>query len=953
MAEPFEDPATGTRVGRYLVLRRLSPPPGAPGPGRSFLALDRGTGEEVVLVLPADQGGDQALFFENLSRARALAAPGLPTVLAGGFEGTRAYLAYSWTPGVKLTSALAAGPLPEEGAARLLWEIAAGVQALHAHGLVHGDLRPGNVILTEGGGPLVVGYVPGPFGHPLEVRGAAERVPRYAPPEWHEGRVVSAAGDLYSLALLAYQLFTGRPLLPAESEAGTLENQQRLQQALGKARRVAPAIPEALDPVLRAMLDRDRSKRPRLDTGLQAALLQVLPTWSLDHPLHEALGGGLDLATARLRGSLLDEARRAVRASDALGAATALKRFAEVARGAGEGARERALELLREAAWMQFGDGLRGEVAEAALGSLFKAAIDLSDPELITVTRHRLGQVADPAGPLAAFLPLPEEVAHLEARVPVLKKGLAADPRRDGLLLGLAVATPGFHPRPEDTPSRRRAQLLERHGLLAGALFHRAQDLPAQGADRDLLEDLRQLAAQALEEAGDDEALTFRIPDDLDEHELSQEGDLALAATPPAEVGQPATSQQALRKAGVLADAEVLFTQGQILIGEGRLREATASFRQLVEVGALADEQYHAVLCKELQRVLWSGLLARATPREDPGLFPEVLGLARSLGLVEVLPLCERLVRRAARDQPEILAAGLEAAPGSALLLEAAAEAAAEGGDAPGQARHLLALAEVLVEAGEVVPAGRRLDEAAGAGAAEAEVAQLRGRLADARQRRTRANDAFHALEPSLVASQDPDMALREADAFLREYPTHLMALERALWLARRAGDEIMAVRLLLVLARRRLLRGEEEAARALLRETIEREPGNREALLNLAALGAAPDEEVDDLLGLRVAVLRREGLLGPARQIARRALQGGSGDRRVHALLVDLCRELDEDPTPHLMAQGQLAMRDGDEEVARAAFEAAAAEARRRGRPPEDLATAPGVGFVFLKDVP
>lgn len=884
-APAMEGPRVGSLFGRYVVLRQLAPPPGTPGPGRNFLALDRATLEEVVLIVPPAIPATEKLFAESLARARRISSPRLATILAGGWQDGHPYVSYPWVPGVRLAELVPEGGLSTELATRILWDLASALTTLHDNGLAHGDVHPGNIIVPPGGSPMLVGYVPAPYGEPLSTRSDDQKIARHAPPEWHESKVSTPAGDVYSLALVAYQLFTGRPLLPPATAARTHQNQVILQQALDKARKVNAAIPAALDPVLLAMLELDPNRRPSLEMGLSNALLQMMPSWDLSRPLTEVLGERYKKAVQRSRDFLLEEARRALAEGSALGAAQAIKRFAELAPRQADPARPAAIEIVKECFWHTF--RLRPETSdeagwahgEALSLELLKASLDLEAAGLVSIGRYRLRSFTRQASPLEASLPKPADVARLRSGLPVLKSSLARDPRDEEVLLGLALVTPELGAESASSLHALKAALLTGHGLASAALYHRAQELALRPDDPALLASLRDLATAAL--GGRSAAAPEQVP-----VTLSLSGSYQGAAEPAAPAPPPSpdasssearqvlsagleesglapegagSAQEAVRGVGVLADADVLFSEGQVLINEGKLAAAAETFRRLVEAGALQDEHYHAVVIKELRRMLWSGLCEHRTTKGHRDLFRKIVDLARALALTDILPICEHLVRWA------------------------------EGDPVPY----------------EPPPAG--WDQA-------------------------RAELRFQTVEAEQVKGRDLGSALWACEEFVRSDPEYLPAYDRAAQLALRAKDPLRAARLHLAAAELSLRRGMSDRARKSFRDALNAEPANLEALLYLATL--VPDGRIKatDPMLFRLELLAHEGLHKAAVSLGRKALRGGPKDMPLHKALIDLCREAGDDPSPHLLAYGHWSLQEGDEIVARNCFEEAQREARSRG---------------------
>ena len=150
--------APGTRLGPYEVVGPL----GAGGMGEVFRARDGRLGRDVAIkALPAAFAQDAERLARFEREARLLASLNHPNV-AGihgveEVEGTR-YLVLEFVDGETLEAHLRRGPLPLAEVLDVARQVAAGVEAAHEAGVVHRDLKPGNVMLTASGGVKVLDF---------------------------------------------------------------------------------------------------------------------------------------------------------------------------------------------------------------------------------------------------------------------------------------------------------------------------------------------------------------------------------------------------------------------------------------------------------------------------------------------------------------------------------------------------------------------------------------------------------------------------------------------------------------------------------------------------------------------------------------------------------------------------------------------------------------------------
>ncbi|HYG69109.1 MAG TPA: protein kinase, partial [Anaeromyxobacteraceae bacterium] len=232
-------------------------------PGRTALLRDRGTGRRVVCkrLLPDARAAERRLVaLGPLASGWALAAcDGAPCLV-------RPFLA-----GRSLAERLRDGPAPraEGDVARVVLALASILAPLHARGIAHGELHPGNVVETEDGRLALVDGVE-PFRGAPEGDALAAAEAAWAAPEVIRGAASSPASDVWSLGVLARQLLSGAHPFEAGEPAATVA--RILYDApLG----IALARPE-LAPAFAAALDRATARRPRRRLRSAVALAEAL-----------------------------------------------------------------------------------------------------------------------------------------------------------------------------------------------------------------------------------------------------------------------------------------------------------------------------------------------------------------------------------------------------------------------------------------------------------------------------------------------------------------------------------------------------------------------------------------------------------------------------------------------------------------------------------------------------
>lgn len=197
------------------------------GSGRSarvFLARDRALARLVAIKALDRHGGDDPVAARRFEReARSVAALSHPNVVDvhrfGRLSDGTPYLVMQYVPGRSAAERLAAeGPLPPEEAVPILASVAAALAAAHDKGLVHRDVRPGNILLEERSGrPVladfgIVALLPASDRDVtrLTERGETLGYPEYLSPEQLRGEPVQDRTDIYALGVSAWVLMTGQ-----------------------------------------------------------------------------------------------------------------------------------------------------------------------------------------------------------------------------------------------------------------------------------------------------------------------------------------------------------------------------------------------------------------------------------------------------------------------------------------------------------------------------------------------------------------------------------------------------------------------------------------------------------------------------------------------------------------------------------------------------------------------
>lgn len=256
------------RLGPYRLRERL----GEGGMGVVYLALDPDDGPVAVKVLrqgvPAEATARHRLARE-VETMRLVHSPFVAEVVDADVEGSPPYIVTRYVAGRTLEDVVATeGPLTGTALARLASGLAAALDAVHAAGVVHRDLKPGNVMLVDGE-PVVIdfGIAQALDSTRLTMTGMLMGTPGYLAPEVIEGKQSGPASDVHSWAATMAYAATGRPPFGTGQFEAIFYRIVHGQPELD-------CMPAPLLPIVLAALARDPGRRPTASelAGMVAAL---------------------------------------------------------------------------------------------------------------------------------------------------------------------------------------------------------------------------------------------------------------------------------------------------------------------------------------------------------------------------------------------------------------------------------------------------------------------------------------------------------------------------------------------------------------------------------------------------------------------------------------------------------------------------------------------------------
>lgn len=258
--------APEVRIGTELAGYRLEELVGQGGMGAVYRAEHLHLGRTVALklLLPEREQDDgfRERFVREARTAASLQHPNIVVVYDAGQAADLLYIAMQYVDGTDLGAVLASeGALEATRALAILGQVAEALDAAHARGIVHRDVKPGNVLIDDGRAYLT------DFGltkavsqaTSLTVQGQFVGTLEYMAPEQIAGDPVDPRTDVYALGCVLYHCLTG--VVPYERESQVSVIYAHLQDAPAPLRSRRPGIPEALDPVIGKALAKKSEER--------------------------------------------------------------------------------------------------------------------------------------------------------------------------------------------------------------------------------------------------------------------------------------------------------------------------------------------------------------------------------------------------------------------------------------------------------------------------------------------------------------------------------------------------------------------------------------------------------------------------------------------------------------------------------------------------------------------
>ena len=279
-------------LGQFRVIERI----GRGGMGEVYKAEQPAMDRMVAIkILHAKLARRPDLVSRFRREARAMSRLSHPNsarvFLYGQLEDTnQLYIVMEYLDGVDLARLVRRdGPVEIFRAIRILIQVLGALEEAHSVGVVHRDLKPENILLTRQGGlddfPKVLDFglakikesKPRPGSMVLTREGMVFGTPEFMSPEQARGEILDARSDVYSVALIFYELVTGKLPFPHSKPMEYISHHINTEPIPISSRNTSLNLPTALDPIIGRALEKNREKRYQSARDFADALISLLP----------------------------------------------------------------------------------------------------------------------------------------------------------------------------------------------------------------------------------------------------------------------------------------------------------------------------------------------------------------------------------------------------------------------------------------------------------------------------------------------------------------------------------------------------------------------------------------------------------------------------------------------------------------------------------------------------
>jgi eukaryotic-like serine/threonine-protein kinase len=296
-------------LGHYQLLERI----GAGALGEVFRARDTRVGRTVAIKrVPSALASDESRRRRLLDDARAASAlshPHVASLYEVGEENGQVFLAFEHVPGESLAKLIGGRPLNPRRALEIAIQAADALAEAHAAGIVHRDVRPDNIVVTQRGQAKLLDTGLAGFTGGGALRAKAATLPdikdevshatfRYLSPEQALGEPVDHRSDIFSLGAVLYEMLTGKPAFDGASAPETIVAVAHATPAAPSTR--STGVPPALDAVVARALAKSLDRRYQAMAEMAAALREIAAR--LDASLSPGVDDGVSGAETDVAG---------------------------------------------------------------------------------------------------------------------------------------------------------------------------------------------------------------------------------------------------------------------------------------------------------------------------------------------------------------------------------------------------------------------------------------------------------------------------------------------------------------------------------------------------------------------------------------------------------------------------------------------------------------------------
>lgn len=303
----------GNSVTGLEALYDIQEKVGIGGMATVYKGRNKKDGRLIALKIPQEKYIGDPRFVRRFHREAELLAhldhPGIVKVYDHGNQGDTHYIAMEFLDGEGLDRLIENKRLGIRSIVEVMSRVAEALQHIHAQGIIHRDIKPGNIMVLKnavrddgsvdprGVRLMDFGIAAGKVLTRLTITGARIGTPVYMSPEQAKGQRIDHKSDIYSFGVVFYEALCGQPPFQGAYEAVI---HQQITQMPAPPKQVNPDIPQVLSDLVYRMLEKDPEKRP----GLEAVLEVLRGKWQEDPgltaPLYLALAVETKKGTLRL-----------------------------------------------------------------------------------------------------------------------------------------------------------------------------------------------------------------------------------------------------------------------------------------------------------------------------------------------------------------------------------------------------------------------------------------------------------------------------------------------------------------------------------------------------------------------------------------------------------------------------------------------------------------------------